>query len=288
MKFSKYLQLHFIILLWGFTPVLGKLISIDAFDLVWYRLLFSLTGLYFYIRYKGISLKIDKKSLLIILATGLIVGAHWFFFYQAIKISNVSVTMAGFSRITLFASFFQPLLLKKKFYWTDVIYGVAICVGLLVILNFEKIYFWGIVFGIIAAITAAFFGVYNGKLILKNDAMVITFYEFVGALFFISILKLFNHSESYLPSLSLSDLIWLLVLSLVCTTLAFTMSVQILKYFTPLTVIITNNLEPIYGIVFSVIIFGQSEYMSLGFYIGTIILLASVFTYPFISAKFKK
>ncbi|MEI6595778.1 MAG: DMT family transporter [Bacteroidota bacterium] len=288
MKISKYVQLHFIILLWGFTPVLGKLISIDAYDLVWYRLLFSALSLYIYMRYKGISLRIKKKNLLIILATGLIVGIHWFFFYYAIKVSNVSATMAGFSTVTLFGSLFQPLLLKKKFYWTDVIYGIAISGGLIVILNFESIYFWGIFYGIIAAITAAFFGIYNGKLIQKNNAVVITFYEFIGALFFISILKLFNHSESYFPTLNLLDLIWLLVLSLACTTLAFTLSVEILKYFTPLTVIITNNLEPIYGIVFSIIIFGQSEYMSFGFYIGIAIILLSVFTYPFISAKFKK
>ena len=288
MKISKYVQLHFIILLWGFTPVLGKLISIDAYDLVWYRLLFSALSLYIYMRYKGISLRIKKKNLLIILATGLIVGIHWFFFYYAIKVSNVSATMAGFSTVTLFGSLFQPLLLKKKFYWTDVIYGIAISGGLIVILNFESIYFWGIFYGIIAAITAAFFGIYNGKLIQKNNAVVITFYEFIGALFFISILKLYNHSESYFPTLNLLDLIWLLALSLACTTLAFTLSVEILKYFTPLTVIITNNLEPIYGIVFSIIIFGQSEYMSFGFYIGIAIILLSVFTYPFISAKFKK
>ena len=140
MKISKYVQLHFIILLWGFTPVLGKLISIDAYDLVWYRLLFSALSLYIYMRYKGISLRIKKKNLLIILATGLIVGIHWFFFYYAIKVSNVSATMAGFSTVTLFGSLFQPLLLKKKFYWTDVIYGIAISGGLIVILNFESIY----------------------------------------------------------------------------------------------------------------------------------------------------
>ncbi len=255
MKISKYVQLHFIILLWGFTPVLGKLISIDAYDLVWYRLLFSALSLYLYLRYKGLSLSISKKDLVIILATGLVVGLHWFCFYHAIKISNVSVTMAGFSSITLFGSLFQPLLLKKKFYWTDVFYGIAISVGLIVILNFESIYFWGIVYGVIAAITAAFFGIYNGKLILKNNAVVITFYEFVGAFLFISVLKFFNHSDSYIPALGMLDLIWLLMLSIACTTLAFTMSVDILKYFTPLTVIITNNLEPIYGIVFSIIIF---------------------------------
>ena len=287
-RINKYIQLHFIILLWGFTPVLGKLISINDYDLVWYRLIISTLGLYIYIRFKGISLRVNKKDLLIILGTGMVVGIHWFFFYHAIKVSNVSVSLAGFSTITLFGSLFQPILLKKKFYWSDLIYGVAISVGLIVILNFEHLYFWGIIFGILAAVTGAFFGIYNGKLIKKNNAAVITFYEFTGAFIFISILKLFNNSENYFPVIHTVDLLWLLVLSLVCTTLAFTLAIEILKIFSPLTVIITNNLEPIYGIVFSVLIFGQSEYMSAGFYIGTAIILASVFTYPFFSAKFKR
>jgi drug/metabolite transporter (DMT)-like permease len=288
MKINKYVLLHFIILLWGFTPVLGKLISLDAYDLVWYRLLFSVISIYIYMKWKGISLRINKKDMLIILGTGVIVGIHWFFFYHAIKVSNVAVALAGFSTITLFGSLFQPLLLNKKFYWTDLIYGVAIGVGLIVILNFESLYIWGIIYGIFAAITGAFFGIYNGKLIEKNEATVITFFEFIGAFIFISILKLFSENDTFFIALGTHDLIWLLVLSLFCTTLAFTLSIEILKDFTPLTVIITNNLEPIYGIVFSLILFQQSEYMSVGFYIGTGIILISVFTYPFISAKLKK
>lgn len=288
MKIQKYLLLHFIILLWGFTPVLGKLISLDAYDLVWYRLLFSLISLYLYLRYKGESLRIDPKQLFIILGTGIIVGIHWFFFYHAIKVSNVAVALAGFSTITLFASLFQPLLLKKKFYWTDLLYGLAIGVGLIVILNFEKLYFFGILYGIIAAITGAFFGIYNGKLIKDNNPSSIAFYEFAGAFAFISLIKLVNRGNNFLPDLGLTDFLWLIILSVFCTTLAFTLSIKILRDFTPLTVIITNNLEPIYGIVFSLIIFRQSEYMSIGFYTGTAIILVSVFTYPFISEKFKK
>lgn len=188
----------------------------------------------------------------------------------------------------MFASLFQPLLLKKKFFWGDLIYGIATAAGLMVIVNFETAYIWGIIFGIFAAITAAFFGIYNGKLILHNNAFVITFYEFAGAFLFLSILKLFNSDRAYFLPLSFADIFWLIILSVFCTTLAFTMGIEILKQFTPLTVIITNNLEPIYGIVFSLIIFGQSEYMSTGFYIGAAIILISVFTYPLITARFKK
>ena len=287
MKANKYLWLHFIILLWGFTPVLGKLISLNAYDLVWYRLIFSVISLYIFIRYKGISLRVSLKDFIEIFVIGLCVGAHWFFFYHAIKVSNVSVSLAGFSTITLFASIMQPIILGKKFYRTDLIYGIVIAIGLIIILNFEKIYFMGIVYGILAALTAAFFGIYNGKLILKNNASAITFYEFIGAIVFMFFLKTFTETETYFVPINLADLLWLLVLSIACTTLAFTLSIEILKQFTPLTVIITNNLEPVYGIVFSVLIFGESEYMTPGFYIGVTIILISVFTYPFISQKLK-
>jgi drug/metabolite transporter (DMT)-like permease len=286
---KNYLLLHFIILLWGFTPVLGKLISLEAYDLVWFRLAISIVSLYIFLRIKGVSLKINYRDLLQISAIGFVVGIHWFFFYHTIKVSNVSVALAGFSTITLFASMMEPVILKKKFFWGDLIYGVVIALGLLVILNFEADYFWGVFYGILAAVTSAYFGVYNGKLILKNNAGVITLVEFLSAFALISILKYIDApDEPFFEMPGWSDWIFLLILGILCTTVAFTLSVEILKQFSPLTVIITNNLEPIYGIVFSLLIFKQSEYMSAGFYMGTSLILISVFTYPFIAAKFKE
>lgn len=219
---------------------------------------------------------------------GLVVGMHWFFFYHAIKVSNVSITMAGFSTMTLFASFMQPLLLKKKFFWGDAFYGVVIFIGLAIILSFESGAFLGVLYGILAALTGAFFGTYNGKLIAKHNSSVITLVEFIGALIIISLIKLLMQTDSFLPALSMDDFIWLLVLSVLCTTVAFTMSVEIMKYFTPFTVIITNNLEPIYGVVFSLLLFGQSEIMSSHFYMGAVIILICVFTYPGFKRKFDK
>lgn len=286
MQVNKFVQLHIIILLWGFTPVLGKLISLQALDLVWYRLLISGITIYMFARYKGIRLHVSKKSLLEILGMGFIVGIHWYTFYHAIKVSNVSVTMAGFSTITLFASLLQPLILKKKFFWGDLIYGVIIGGGLLIILNFEKFYAKGIFYAIISSFTAAFFGIYNGKLIKQHESVTITLIEFIGAFITLTVLILLmgeNPNVFLIPEMS--DWIYLLILSILCTTVAFTWSIYILKQFSPLTVIITNNLEPIYGIVFSVLIFGQSEYMSLQFYIGAAIILIGVFTYPFIQKK---
>lgn len=287
-KINNYVLLHFIILLWGFTPVLGKLISLQALDLVFWRLTFSLLSLWIYLRYKGASLRITLKDLGHLLGWGAVVGIHWYCFYHAIKVSNVSIALAGFSTITLFASVLQPILLKKKFFWGDALYGLIIVAGLLVILQFEKFYALGIFYGILAAVTAAMFGIYNGKLIQKHEAGKITFYEFLGALITIIIFQAINGEIGNIRFPETTDLVYLLILSLACTTLAFTLSVEILKKIDPLTVIITNNLEPIYGVVFSLLIFGESEMMSSGFYLGASLLLFAVFTYPFFKRKFFK
>jgi drug/metabolite transporter (DMT)-like permease len=245
-------------------------------------------ALYAWIRFKKISLRVSRPMLGKMLAAGLIVGVHWFFFYHAIKVSNVSAALAGFSTITLFASVMQPVMMRTRFFAGDLIYGLVIAIGLIVILNFEGFYFLGILYGIIAAFTGAFFGVYNGVLVKEADASVITFYEFAGAFVLLSLTKLLGQDSAFIAILSVQDWIYLLLLSVACTALAFTLSVEILKQFSPLTVIITNNLEPIYGIVFSVLIFGASEYMSTGFYAGTGIILASVFTYPLIAEWYKR
>jgi drug/metabolite transporter (DMT)-like permease len=283
---NKFVQLHVIILLWGFTPVIGKFISLQATDLVWYRLLIASISLFIYIRYKGISLKLERNQIGIILLMGVIIGLHWFFFYHAIKVSNVAIALSGFSTMTIFASLLQPFLLKQKFFWPDLIYGVLILIGLIIILKFEKFYASGVLFGILAAFTGAIFGVYNGKLIQHHEASTITLFEFIGAFVLLSVMKVVTDEGSFLVALSLSDFISLMVLSIVCTTVAFTWSIHILKYFSPFTVIITNNLEPIYGILFSLILFGASEQMSFEFYVGTGIILLSVFSYPVVKKRF--
>lgn len=283
---NQYLQLHIIILLWGFTPVLGKFISLQATDLVWYRLLISGIALYAYMRYKGIKPFVGLSQLGIIFLMGAIVGFHWFFFYHAIKVSNVSMALSGFATMTLFASLLQPLLLNKPFAIIDLVYGLLVLVGLLIIIQFESVYIEGLLYGVLAALTGAIFGVYNGKLIAKHEAATITLYEFAGAFIILTLMKIPDGADAFIHALNMRDLLALLVLSIVCTTLAFTWSIHILKYFSPFTVIVTNNLEPVYGIVFSVILFGQSERMSLGFYAGTVIIMLSVFTYPWAKQRF--
>jgi len=283
---NKYLQLHTIIFIWGLTPVLGKLITLTALPLVWWRLLISTISLFIFIKYKGVTLNCSKLDLLKLMGWGFVVGIHWFFFYQAIKVSNVSIALAGYSTTTLFGSFIQPLVLKKKFFLGDLIYGTIITIAILIIFNFERVYATGLFFGVGAAFTAALFSVFNGRFIKRIPSTQITFIEFAGAFVVINILMLFNQSITALTLPSMHDMIFLLVLSIVCTTLAFTWSVEILKKIDPLTVIVTNNLELIYGVLISLLLFAQSEIMSAGFYVGAGLLLVSVFSYPFVKNKF--
>ena len=286
---SKYFQLHFIVFLWGLTPVLGKLITLQALDLVFWRLVFAILSLAIFLFYKKIKIEFTFKQFLVMMLMGFIVGMHWFFFYHAIKVSNVSIAMTGFSTITLFASILQPILLKKKFFWGDAFYGILILIGIGIILNFETNAFLGILYGTLAAFTGAFFGIYNGKLITVHNSSLITIVEFIGALVFILIVKyLIGNYSLTLESLNLKNLYWLLFLSVICTTLAFTLSVEIMKYLTPFTVIITNNLEPVYGVVISILIFGQSELMSNQFYFGAVIILFCVFSYPFFKKRVER
>ena len=285
---NKYLQLHFIVLLWGFTPVLGKLISLPALDLVFWRLIFAGLSLAVFIFYKKFKFELSIKETSVIFMMGILVGAHWYFFYYAIKVSNVSIAMAGFSTMTLFGSVLQPILMKKKFFWGDAFYGFILLFGLAIILKFESGSIEGVIYGILAAFTGAFFGTYNGKLILKHNSSYITFVEFIGALAFIVFVKFIIDNHFYLTPFINFDIAWLLILSILCTTLAFTLSVEIMKYFTPFTVIITNNLEPVYGVLFSLLLFGQTEIMSYQFYIGAFIILICVFSYPFFKNRFDR
>jgi drug/metabolite transporter (DMT)-like permease len=282
---NKYVQLHTIIFIWGLTPVLGKLISLNALPLVWWRLLISAISLYVFARVKQVDLRCSKLDFFKLLGWGIVIGIHWFLFYQAIKVSNVSIALAGYSTTTLFGSFLQPIVLKKKFFFGDLIYGLVLTAAIFIIFNFEPTYSTGLFYGIGAAFTASLFSVFNGRFIKRMPAAQITLIEFIGAFFIINIMMAYNGTITDLSLPGLNDGFYLLILSVVCTTLAFTWSVEILKQIDPLTVIVTNNLELIYGVVISLMLFGQSEYMSSGFYLGATIILISVFSYPVLKAK---
>ncbi len=286
---SSLLKLHFVVFIYGFTAILGKLISISAIDLVWYRMLVALLGLSTLFFLQGFNLKISFRTGIQILLVGLIVAAHWISFFGAIKLSNISVTLGCLASTTLFTSILEPLILKRKVNAIEVLIGLLIIAGLYLIFQFEIHYLNGILVALVSAFLAGLFTVLNKKLVQKHSTRLITFYEMVGGFMGISLFFLFtkgfDHEFFQLP---LSDVVYLLLLGLVCTAFAFAIQVDVMKKMSAYLVALSINLEPVYGIILAYLFFRDTEFMSAGFYVGTLIILASVLVYPVYLYRKKK
>jgi drug/metabolite transporter (DMT)-like permease len=266
-----------IVFIWGFTAILGALISLDALPLVWFRMLFAVGFIAVFIYFKKLPLRVSKKAFLQFIFAGLIIALHWFTFFKAIKVSNVSVTLACLSTGAFFASLLEPILYGKKIVWYEVFLGILVICGLYIIFNVEGNYWEGIILALISAFLSALFAVINSKFVKEHDATVISFYELSGGVFFFSILLLFGNSfNADFFQLTTKDFVYLLILSSVCTDYAFIASTAVMKFLSPYTVMLTINLEPIYGIILAMLIFKEKEQMSFEFYIGALIILFTV------------
>ena len=285
---KSYLQLHLIVFIWGFTAVLGRLISLDALPLVWFRMLFAIVFVFGFLLLKKTAFKISTKTFIQFLLAGLVIALHWFTFFRAIKVSNVSITLACLSTGAFFASLLEPILFGKKIVWYEVFFGLLAVVGLYIIFNVEVNYIEGILLALTAAFLSALFSVINSKFVKEHDATLISFYELIGGVFFFSIFLLFTDSfNSGFFKMSTSDFVYMLILSSVCTAYAFVASTSVMKYLSPYTVMLTINLEPIYGIILAVIVFKDKETMSFEFYIGAAIILATVIINAILKSRTK-
>jgi drug/metabolite transporter (DMT)-like permease len=276
-KLTSYLNLHLIVFIWGFTAILGALISIQADALVWYRMLFAGVFLFFFILFKKQSFRIPIKEFFKLIFVGLLIAVHWIFFFKAIHISNVSITLSVFSLGAFFTSILEPIFYGRKVLWYEVLFGLVIIAGLALILQVEINYFEGMMFALASIIIGVLFTLMNGKLIEKHEPSVITFYEFLAGVFFISIYFLFENKFTFeFFILTSNDWILLFILSSVCTAYAFTASVKVMRKLSPYTVMLTTSLEPVYGIILAFFIIGGKEKMSVEFYIGAILIVITV------------
>jgi len=199
---------------------------------------------------------------------------HWVFFFKAIKVSNVSVALVTMSTGAFFTALIEPVFFKRKINVLEMFLGLLVIAGLYIIFNFESQYKLGIIYALIASFLGALFAVLNGLFIKKYTADTISFYQLFFGVVFISIYLLFTNSFSVIFfQISASDWMYLIVLSSICTAYAFIASVQVMKYLSPYTVMLTINLEPIYAIVLALFIFGDKEQMSNTFYLGAFIVL---------------
>lgn len=269
-----FLQLHFIVFIWGFTAILGKLISIDSIPLVWYRMLLAVLFvlLYFFIKKKHFL--VNRKSLLKFILTGTIIALHWIAFFEAIKVSTVSIALVTMSTGAFFTSLIEPLFFKRRIKTIEIVLGLLVIGGLYIIFNFETQYALGFFYALIASFLSALFSVLNGLFVKKNDAEVISFYQLFFGVVFVTVFLFFSGGFTIeFFSLSNSDWFYLVILSSICTAYAFIVSVKVMKYLSPFTVILTMNLEPIYAILLALLVFGDKEKMKPEFYYGAFIVL---------------
>lgn len=285
---SSLFRLHFIVFLWGFTAILGKLISTDAYKLVFFRMLFAALFLYIFQRFiMKQSLKVSKKILLKLIGIGFLMALHWLLFFYSIKVSNVSIALSCLSLSTLFAALLEPLVFKRKIDAVEIIIGVVIVACMLFIFNAEMSYKEGIIAGIGCALFGTIFSVLNGKIYGQTSSTNIIFYEIFGGWAVISMFFLFTGQIFTFNEISWKDLSLILLLASVFTAYPMLESINLMKYISPFTLILTVNLEPVYGIILAFFIFGASEHMTPVFYFATIIMILSIFANGYLKAKKK-
>lgn len=275
---SAQLKLHAVVFIWGFTAILGKWITLPALPLVWHRLWISTVSIAIFTLTQKQHLRVSRLDAFKLLATGSIIAIHWLCFFHAIKIANVSVALSCLSSGAFFVALLEPLFFSRRIAKHEVICGLLACLALYFIFRMETRFVLGIVTALVAALTSALFAIINGKLAQRLPATVITLYEMLGGFIFLSCVLVCSHTDwRSALRLNLNDTICLLLLGIICTAWAQIMCVSLMKSITPYTLVLTVNLEPVYGIVMAYFLFGDAEKMSFGFYVGTALILAIIF-----------
>lgn len=279
-------RLHLIVFLWGFTAILGKLIHANAQILVFYRMLFAAVFLFVFIRiYKKDSIKVSKKIFFQLAAIGFTMALHWYCFFYSIKVSNVSIALSCLSLSTLFASILEPIIFKRKIDISEVVMGVVIVACILLIFKTEFQYKEGIIYGVLCAVFGTIFSVFNGKMFGKTSSGNIIFYEIFCGWFILMLFYLLSGQIFQMNEINYRDLALICLLASVFTAFPMLESVNLMRYISPFTLILTVNLEPVYGIILAFFIFGESEHMSPIFYIASGVMILAIIVNGFIKAR---
>lgn len=277
--------MHIAIFLFGFTAILGKLITLNEIPLVWNRLWIAVFGL---IVLPGVLrglTRISIKNLLRFSGIGVIVALHWITFYGSIKIGNsASITLACLATTSLFTSLLEPLITKSKFNWIELILGLFVILGIILLTGVGELYYNAIIVGLISALLAAFFSVLNKKYITGQNTISVSVVELFAGFVFISLcyplISMYNHQAQWIPQST--DWLWIGILGVFCTSIAYVLSLNSLKELSAFVANLSINLEPVYGIILAALIFHESQDLNLSFYLGTSIILLAVLLHPII------
>ena len=281
-----YIQLHIAVFAYGFTAILGDLISLSALNLVWWRVLITSVSLLFLINAIQLFKTLPRKRILQFMGIGVLVGLHWICFYGAIKLANASISLVCMATSSFFAAFLEPLLTKERIKGYQVALGLLIIPGMALVVNGIQVdMMLGVWVGLAASVLATLFGIFNKVLIDEAEPYSITFLELGSAWLFLSLLLPFFLENVNDLKPTFTDWGYLLVLSLICTTLAFALSLKALKHLSAFASALTINLEPVYGILLAYFMLNDSQELSTNFYIGVVVILLAVFAHPYLKRK---
>lgn len=270
--------LHIIVFIWGFTGILGREITLSSIPLVWWRVCIAAVSIGLFALFFRKNLKVNRSELLSFGSVGLLTAAHWICFFSSIKVSNVSVALAVISTTSFFVALVAPFIRREKFQSYELILGILVIVGLFIIFKFEIEYALGIVLSLLASLFAAIFSSYNSNFIQKHSSVKIAFWEMAFALIGVTVYVAFDAAAfPDIVHIDFHDFGLVMILGIVCTGFAFIAGIEVMKVLSPFTCAIAINLEPIYTIALALWIYGDSEYMSPAFYIGTVIILSTLF-----------
>ncbi len=288
---ADYFKLHFIVFLWGFSAILGKLVEIPAVEMVFFRSILAAIGMGIVIVATRGTFKVTGNQLTRLLLIGSIVALHWMAFFGSARVANVSVSLVGFATNSLWAALLEPWFNKQRMKKYELVLGCVVLLGLYIIFSFDFQYRLGLALGVLAGFTSALFSVFNSKMVRDIPSRTITFYEMIGVFIAIGIflpIYQMTWAEGNTLQLMPSAMDWLYIglLAGVCSVYAYTVAVELMKRVSVFMIQLTLNLEPIYGIIMALIIFRKSEEMTLNFYAGTLVILSAVVAYPLLKKRF--
>ena len=273
-----FFQLHLAVFLAGFTAILGKLIGLNEGLVVWYRMLISVLIIGIWMQFQKKHQAINRKQFMKIAWVGLILALHWVTFYASVKYANASIAVVCISAAGFFSALLEPIILRKKINWVELLLGSLSVIGILIIFGFHIHFKMGIIFGLISALGSACFPIFNKQLVDEFEPAVLTFYEFLGGLLMLTIILpvyfYFFTPTYYAPTTN--DWLWLWIMAACCTVFAFLLQLNALKKISAFTSNLTYNLEPIYGVLLAFLIFNEHMMLSQHFFWGVGLILLSI------------
>ncbi|WP_193210617.1 DMT family transporter [Luteolibacter marinus] len=284
-----YFQLHLLVLLFATTAILGKMISLPAAPLVVWRTAIAAAGAAAWVALvRRHPLWPGKRAAVSLFAIGLIIGLHWVCFFAAIRLSNVSICLAGMATITLFTAFTEPLLEKRRVRPVEVLLGLLVIAGIVLVAGYEPGRLLGLAVAIASAFLAAIFPVLNRRLVTKGgDPLMMVGWEMLGACAVALAIVPFNGGWAPLLSWQGLDWLWLLLLALVCTVFSHGYHIHLLRHISAYASNLAINFEPVYGIIAAALLFGEHQRLHPMFYVGLLTILAANALHPVILRRAK-